>query len=209
MTLGFGLIAKPTMAAGPAMDFGLGFGGTTVDGSLPEIENSFGSRFNFNFSFPVAPNTAFEPLRLGIGFSIEGTTEYGRRIRDDDEDDRIDERPYSAYVAFSPEIKVAWSQPLGERFFIEPSVALVMPIANYSVGEVESYRYYRDYYDEDDDQTRVGVGVRPALVLGYNLTEHQAIGLVFSYLWAELNFSEPIGDNVESYDVMFFYRLTF
>jgi hypothetical protein len=196
-------------AAGAALDFGLGFGGTTIDRSLPEIDNSFGSRFNFNFSFPLAPETPLEPLRLGIGLSLEGTVERGTRIEEDDGDNRIDERPYASYVAFSPELKIAWSQLLGERFFIEPSVAVVMPIATYSVGEIESYRHYRDYYDEDEDQTHVGIGVRPAIALGFRLAERHAIGLSFSYLWADVNFSEPIGDRVEAYDVMFFYRLAF
>jgi hypothetical protein len=199
-------LGTPAMAAGPALQVGAGIGGSTLQGSLPEIDNSLGGRFRLNFSFPVAPE--IEQLRLGIGFSIEGATETGPRT--DGGGSFFKRRPYSSFVAFSPEISIAWSQPLGDRWFIEPQAALVMPIAHYSIGS----EHYNDYYDDthfhqSDGWTKVGIGVRPSLAVGFNFNDHHAIGVEFAYLFSTIDLGDGIGPDYHAFDVGIFYRLTF
>ena len=189
----------------PAIDFSLGLGGATLEDSFPEIDNSANTRFNFTYSF--APFEAEERFRLGFGVSLEGSGETGRRV-EDESDSRISERPYSRLFAFTPEVRFAWSQPLGERWFIEPNVAIALPIANYSVGEIETYRRYNEYYFVDDDQTRVGIGVRPGLMVGYWLAPRHAIGLDLTYLYSSIDF-RGVGPEYEAFSVGVFYRLAF
>ncbi|HEV7299306.1 MAG TPA: hypothetical protein VGN72_08075 [Tepidisphaeraceae bacterium] len=203
-----GLFASTTALAAPgrpALDLGVGFGGVTLENSVPEIENSVGGNFHLNYSF--APFRDVEQLRFGVGFMIEGASEQGPRTQSTF-DPRVRERPYSRVSSFTPEFKVAWSQPLGERWFIEPSVALAVPIAHYEVGELESYRDYYGYYDVDDSETRIGIGVRPGLQVGYWLAERHAIGLELNYLFATIDFRN-VGPSFEAYSIGFFYRLAF
>lgn len=202
------LTTLPTLAAGPALEVGIGAGVSSLEGSLPEIDDSPSGRFHLNFSFPIIPKV--EQLRLGLGFSVDGASETGPR-RDVDFDGN-DDRPYSNLVAFTPELKLAWSQPLGERWFIEPSIAIAAPIARYSIGDIEfDDDYYGDDVDvyEDEGWTTIGIGLRPALAVGYNLNEHHAIGLVGSYLIADIDFDDDIGGQYEALSLSFFYRVTF
>lgn len=200
--------SAPVLAAGPAIEVGLGGGVSTLDGSLPEIDNSPSGRFNLGFSFPIIPQV--EQLRFGVGFSVDGSSETGpRRDADFDGDD---DRPYSNLVAFTPEIKLAWSQPLGRRWFIEPSIALSAPIARYSIGDIEEDDdFYGDDIDvyEDEAWTTVGYGIRPAVAVGFNLNDHHAIGLEASYLMAHLDFDDDIGGDYRAFALSFFYRFMF
>ena len=109
-----------------------------------------------------------------------------------------------------PEISIAWSQPLGDRWFIEPQAALVMPIAYYSIGS-EHYNDYHDdtHFHQSDGWTKVGIGVRPSLAVGFNFNDHHAIGIEFAYLFSTIDFGDGIGPDYHAFDVGIFYRLTF
>ena len=202
-------VTTPVLTAGPSLEVGVGAGISELEGSLPEIDDSPSGRFNFGFSFPIFPD--LQQLRLGVGFSVEGSSDYGPRVRDEFDDDDY-ERPYSELTAFTPELKLAWQQPLGDRWFIEPSVGFSAPIARYSIGEIEvEDSYYGDDVDvyEDESWTAVGFGLRPAVAVGFNINEHNAIGLEGSYLIADIDFDDGIGGDYRAFALSFFYRYTF
>jgi hypothetical protein len=169
-----------------AVTAGLELGGVTLKDTDPEIDNTFGARAHADFTMPIFSEDG--PLRFGFGLSIEGAYEEGNLVDPFDDDDHF----FSQVTLFTPEMIVAWSQPLGEKFFLEPSVAFGLPIGYWSTGKTDHHHHHDDF-DVDDDDTRIGVSVRPGIALGYNINQHHAVGISASYMFAHIDFDDGIG----------------
>lgn len=149
-------------------EFSIGIGGAQArDLGAGEFDNKWGVWVQPRFS--LAPSDDLPNLRLGagLGFSYFSTTE------DDFFGGSLDVRLYM----FTPEVQVSWRQKIGERFYLEPGVALGV-----AIGAVDAL----------GSDWGAGYSIRPFVRAGWDF-ERISIGAEAGYQFGHLEFDEGGG----------------
>lgn len=181
----------------------IGAGYSHLDSDAEQELLDSGDSLYGNFSLIGGP---FEDpgVRWGVGLVTSGyrqTDDIDGIPIDDDYDQEFGE----LYLWFI-EARAGWYQPIGDYFFIEPSVGVGVVIGQARLGQ-EDDDYTDGEYTERD--TSAGFGVRPAIAGGVRWNEHFMLGLETSYMWTNIEFDEGMGENISEIRLGVFFRYVF
>jgi hypothetical protein len=101
---------------------------------------------------------------------------------------------------------IGYHAPLGDHWFIEPSVGVGPAIGVFILGEDRGRWWHDD--NAYDDHVRAGFAVQPALQVGYEWG-HFGVGAEASYLWTHMDFGDDIGGDITELYAGGFFRWSF
>ncbi len=181
------------------LEFNLGYSKISLEG-VKTIDHRDGGGGGVMVGF--RPFSGARGLRLGVG--LQSSYYLDEIERPGAGDDFID------LGILTPSFSVAYTQPLGDAFFIEPSIAVGMPIANYREGT------NWNWWDTDTtvDEWAVGISARPGVRLG--LTNGTISGGIdLAYTIGSLEFdnnnasNRNIGGTLQEYFIGGFFSIKF
>ena len=187
-------VARPVHAQQREFLFGIGYGHLFWDGSnSDELEEQGGVRMEGRVTWCV-DELHLPQLRVGAGATLGfyGSYDDGGDVVIVNGIAFIEGNRYTQLSLITPELEVAWRQPLADKWYIEPGLAGMFIVGNYTRGE--------DFYyavDEDLNRWRVGGGGRSFIRLGYNGWDRWTVGIEGSYSYGWLDFSDDIGGDIQ------------
>ena len=200
----------PAVAQDREFAFGLGYGHLFWDGSnTGALEEQGGLVLDGRLTWAVTPNAypGRPQLRVGVGLDLAFYSS-----RDDDGEFEIDDdgevfanaTDYTQLSIIAPQLEIAWRQPvINENWYLEPGVAGVFMIGNYTTGQEFFW-----FVDEDENEWRVGGGGKAFLRFAYT-RERWSIGVEGAYAYGWLDFGHDIGGDIQQGYFGLFYARKF
>jgi hypothetical protein len=188
---------------------GLGYGHLFWDGShTDELEEQGGLVLDGRLTWAVSPQAypGRPQLRVGVGLDLAfyASHDDGDVEIDDDGDVFATATNYTQLSIIAPQIEVSFRQPvINEHWYLEPGVAGVFMIGNYTRGQEFFW-----FVDEDQNDWRVGGGGKVFLRLAYT-QERWSVGAEGAYSYGWLDFGHDIGGDIQQGYLGFFYARRF
>ena len=190
--------------------FGLGYGHLFWDGShTDELEEQGGLVLDGRLTWAVTPNDypGRPELRVGVGLDLAFYSSHdddGDFLIDDDGDFFANATDYTQLSVIAPQLEISLRQPvIDEHWYLEPGVAGVFMIGNYTTGQEFFW-----FVDEDENEWRVGGGGKAFLRFAYT-QERWSIGAEGSYGYGWLDFGHEIGGDIQQGYFGLFYARKF
>ena len=179
------MAAAGTSQAVHYLDGGIGYKRLSLDGDNNDEFSGWGPSFRYWFSDP----TSGDGLRPYLGLH---SSSYSGDMGDD---------PIWDIWILAPEVGLAFQKSIGDSgLFIEPSLSVGAAIATYE----RRGDFYASYMLGEDD-TAVGLALRPGVLLGYKWDKWWS-GLEVSYGFLNIDFSDAVDGTHEELYIGFFGR---
>jgi hypothetical protein len=176
---------------------GIGYGHLFWDGNnAGPLEEQGGLVFDARVTWAPTPR---QP-RLRVGVDLDLAFYFST---DDSDDDFSGVNDFAQLSVIAPALEVAWRHPIDEHWYLEPGLAGVLTIGNYTTGQ-ELF----GFVDRDENRWRVGGGGKTFLRLAY-AQDRWAAGVEGSYTYGWLDFGEEIGGETRQAYVRLFYSRRF
>jgi hypothetical protein len=187
-------LPRPAAAQEAEFQFGIGYGHLFWDGAHSgPLEEQGGIRVDGRVTW--CPDARHLPaLRVGAGATL------GSYFSNDDDGSVtfvgdvviVEPSRFTQLSMFTPELEIAWRQWFDNKWYVEPGLAGMFIVGNFSKGE-EAF----GFVDSDIDEWRVGGGGRAFLRLGYHGWDQWSIGVEGSYAYGWLDFGHDVGGDIQ------------
>jgi hypothetical protein len=201
--------AKPAAAQDREFAFGVGYGHLFWDGShTGPLEEQGGLVLDGRLTWAVTPDAGPGRTELRVGFGLD-LAFYVSQDNDGDVEvingiAFITGSDYTALSVIAPQVELSLRQPVfDEHWYIEPGIAGVFMIGNYTTGQDFFW-----FVDQDVNDWRVGGGGKAFLRFAYT-KDRWSIGAEGSYGYGWLDFGHDIGGDIQQAYFGVFYAQRF